>query len=278
MNTLKEILQQGKQILGEVKIETGDLDAWLLLSFSFKINRSQYYLKQNELVSEELCEIYLELIKKRSKHIPLQYLTKEQEFMGLSFELSNDVLIPRQDTEILVEEILKVSCGKTVLDLCTGSGCILISLDKLGSIEQGLGVDLSEKALDIAKKNAALLDAKVDFIQSDLYQNVIGTFDIIVSNPPYIPTNEIKELMEEVRVHEPLLALDGKEDGLFFYREITKNLHHYLNPGGYVFFEIGYNQGMEVSHMLQEIGMDEICVRQDFAGLDRVVCGKRKFV
>jgi release factor glutamine methyltransferase len=194
--------------------------------------------------------------------------------MGLSFDVSKDVLIPRQDTEVLVQEILKAAEGKDVLDMCTGSGCIIISLAKLGRIHRGIGVDISIEALSIARKNAKKLQADVSFIHSNLFDQVEGQFDIIVSNPPYIPTSDINDLMEEVKNHEPIIALDGEEDGLHFYRTIVNQLSSYLKPSGYVFFEIGYNQGETVSRILEEHGFRNIKVIKDLAGLDRVVSGQ----
>jgi release factor glutamine methyltransferase len=171
---------------------------------------------------------------------------------------------------------LKIAKGKNVLDLCTGSGCVIISLAKLGGLKKAIGVDISERALSIAKQNAKQLQAEVQFIQSDIYAQVEESFDIIVSNPPYIPTQDIIDLMEEVKDHEPMIALDGKKDGLYFYRIIIKGLSHHLKPDGYVFFEIGYNQGKEVSKILVDMGITDIKVIKDLAGLDRVVSGRYK--
>jgi release factor glutamine methyltransferase len=194
--------------------------------------------------------------------------------MGLNFKVSNEVLIPRQDTEILVQEVLKASNGKTVLDMCTGSGCIIISLDKLGNIKSGTGVDISVSALKIANENNTRLEANVQFMQSNLFEQVQGKYDIIVSNPPYIPTSDIETLMEEVKDHEPSIALDGKEDGLYFYRRILSEVADYINPGGFIFFEIGCDQGVAVSLLLKEKGFRDIRIIKDLAGLDRVVTGR----
>jgi release factor glutamine methyltransferase len=274
MKTLEDLLREGKLLLKENNIVDGDLDAWLLLSHFLQIDRGTFFLNPKQVVTDVEYEGYMDIVRKRSNHIPLQHITGEQEFMGLQFKVSESVLIPRQDTEVLVEEILKVSKGKEVLDLCTGSGCIIISLDKLGNIKHGVGVDISFDALNIAKQNAKELDSCVSFLHSDLYQGVEGKYDIIVSNPPYIPTNDITDLMEEVKIHEPMLALDGKGDGLYFYRLIIDGLNQYLKVGGYVFFEIGYNQGDDVMKLLSNVGVIDIRVLKDLAGLDRVVCGR----
>ena len=271
--TLEEALLFGKNILKENNIDNYDLDAWYLLEYYFKINRMKYLLEPKKEISNEDYQGYIELIKRRASKIPLQHITGEQEFMGLSFLVSKDVLVPRQDTEILVEEVLKVSKGKEILDVCTGSGCIIISLSKLGDIKKGVGIDISEDALKIANQNKIRLESEVSFLQSDLFEQVEGMYDIIVSNPPYIESSEIRNLKEEVRLHDPLIALDGMEDGLYFYRKIIDQLDKYLRPNGRIFFEIGYNQGESVSNLLRQKGFQGIEVIKDLAGLDRVVKG-----
>lgn len=276
MKTLEESLKEGCNYLSNKNIPDASIDAWLLLSFCCKIDRAKYFLNKESILGDIEYNRYKELISLRGEHIPLQHLTNEQEFMGLPFYVNEDVLIPRQDTEILVEEILKVSEGKRILDICTGSGCIILSLDKLSNIECGVGVDISEKALRVAKRNGKDLDSKVTFMQSDLYSQITGSYDIIVSNPPYIPTSDIHTLMDEVRIHEPMIALDGEEDGLYFYRILCKHLKEYLAPGGYVFFEIGYNQGKDVTDLLIDAGMTDVRITKDLAGLDRVVSAQLK--
>lgn len=276
MKTLEEALKEGCIYLSDKNIPDASIDSWLLLSFCCKIDRAKFFLDKEALLTDEEYLWYKKLITLRGDHIPLQHLTNEQEFMGLPFYVNEDVLIPRQDTEILVEEVLKVSNGKKILDICTGSGCIVISLDKLSSIESGLGVDISPKALRVAQKNKSELDSKVTFAYSDIYSQITGTYDIIVSNPPYIPSKDILTLMEEVRIYEPMLALDGEEDGLYFYRMICNRLKEFLVPGGFIFFEIGYNQGKDVTGLLKEAGMTDIKITKDLAGLDRVVSAHYK--
>lgn len=270
-HTLEEALKKAKLYLKQLNIVDNEVDAWQLMSYSFRISRSDYYMNLNKELSEEEYGRFMHLIRMRGEHIPLQYITGEQEFMGLTFMVSSDVLIPRFDTEILVDEILKVSEGKDILDVCTGSGCIILSLSKLGNIKSGVGVDISEKALTIAKKNGENLDLEVTFIGSDLFSNVSGKYDIIVSNPPYIPTKDIMNLMDEVRIHEPFIALDGLEDGLYFYRKIIEDLPKFLRPGGEVYFEIGHDQGEKVSELLREQKFTNIKVIKDLAKLDRIV-------
>lgn len=274
MVTLQDALKNGRKILIENNIDNGEHDAWLLLAFQLKISRAVFLAEPLKEIPQDEYSAYLELINKRSRHIPLQYITGEQEFMGLDFLVTEDVLIPRQDTEILVMEVLKVCRDKEVLDICTGSGCILLSLFKLGAIKQGTGVDISEKALEVACENARRLEAAAEFRKSDIYSQVNKKYDIIISNPPYIPTDVIPTLMEEVKDYEPAIALDGREDGLYFYREICRGLKDYLYPEGYVFFEIGHDQGEAVKELLIEAGMDNINIIKDLAGLDRVVTGR----
>ena len=274
MKTLENALQEGRKLLKEKQVADSDIDAWYLLSFLFGMNRAQYLMHSSMFITDEQYHEYMELIKKRGNHIPLQHITGEQEFMGMSFKVSQEVLIPRQDTEILAQEALKVSDGKTVLDMCTGSGCIIISLEKLGNIKSGIGVDISEAALVIANENKTKLGANVQFLQSNLFEQVQGKYDIIISNPPYIPTSDIETLMEEVKDHEPVIALDGKEDGLYFYRRILQEATNYLNPNGFTFFEIGWNQGGAVRGLLKENGFHDIRIIKDLAGLHRVVTGR----
>ena len=273
--TVKEVLRQGEESLQKAGIEDAKLDAWYLMEYSFSMDRVAFLMDGNKAASEEQIAKYQELIAKRAEHIPLQHLTGVQEFMGISFKVNENVLIPRQDTEVLVEETLKSVKGKKVLDMCTGSGCIIISLAKMGSLEKAVGVDISAKALEVAKENAASLEVEVTFVESNLFDKVEGSFDIIVSNPPYIESAEVDRLMPEVKDHEPRLALDGTEDGLYFYRKIVEEADKYLTENGEIFFEIGYNQGEAVSELLRAKGYKEVRVIKDLPGLDRVVTGQR---
>jgi len=222
---------------------------------------------------EQVAE-YESVLNKRAEHVPLQYITGEQEFMGIPFHVNDAVLIPRQDTETLVEEALKViRPGMKVLDMCTGSGCILISILKNVVDVTGFGYDISKQAINVAKENAKLNNVNATFERSDLFDDVSDTFDVIVSNPPYIPTDVIGGLMPEVAVYEPMQALDGKEDGLHFYRRIVADASKYLNPEGKLLFEIGHDQGESVSSLMKEAGYKDVRVVKDLAGNDRVVIG-----
>ncbi|MEF9940948.1 MAG: peptide chain release factor N(5)-glutamine methyltransferase [Lachnospiraceae bacterium] len=275
--TLEEAYSYGRKKLEEAKIEDASIDAWYLLEQETGIDRATYYLRLQESLSIEQEESYLLNLQSRALHMPLQHITGIQEFMGLEFQVNEHVLIPRQDTEVLVEEVLKKLQPKMkVLDMCTGSGCILISLLVHQCNTRGVGVDISTKALEVAVSNAKryhITKEKATFIQSDLFQKVSGTYDVIVSNPPYIQTSALLELAEEVRCHEPQIALDGKEDGLYFYRQILQEAKKYLNQSGWLFLEIGYNQGKAVSCLMKEQGYTSITVKKDLTGLDRVVFG-----
>ena len=270
-----KLYQIGKEQLQKAGITDAELDARLLLEFICHTDRNALYAHGDQEIEDEKMHDFLQLIEKRAAHIPLQHLTGEQNFMGLDFLVNEHVLIPRQDTEILVEEIMRdLHDGIRILDMCTGSGCILLSLLHYSNDCSGVGVDVSEDALAVARQNAdRLAEKQAVFIQSDLFEKVEGSFDLIVSNPPYIRSQEIAGLMPEVREHEPHLALDGKDDGLHFYREIVKGAMPHLKRGGQLFFEIGYDQGEAVQALLAANGYTEIAVVKDYAGLDRVVYG-----
>ncbi|MCI5517153.1 peptide chain release factor N(5)-glutamine methyltransferase [Roseburia sp. MUC/MUC-530-WT-4D] len=272
--TYCEAVAAGEKILNNVGISDPRIDSWLLLEMACKIDRNFYYMHMDEEMTSEQIEEFKSLLKKRGEHIPLQYITGEQEFMGLTFHVNSHVLIPRQDTETLVEEALKlVKPGMKIMDMCTGSGCILISILKNAKDTSGCGFDISKQAINVAKENAKLNEVVADFEKSDLFEHVTERYDMIVSNPPYIKTDEIVKLMPEVSEFEPVQALDGKEDGLFFYRKIIKECRDYLNPGGYVLFEIGYDQGEDVSEMMKYAGFLNVHVVKDLARNDRVVIG-----
>lgn len=270
-----KLYQIGKEQLQKAGITDAELDARLLLEFICHTDRNALYAHGDQEIEDEKMQDFLQLIEKRAVHIPLQHLTGEQNFMGLDFLVNEHVLIPRQDTEILVEEIMRdLHDGIRILDMCTGSGCILLSLLHYSNDCSGVGVDVSEDALAVARQNAdRLAEKQAVFIQSDLFEKVEGSFDLIVSNPPYIRSQEIAGLMPEVREHEPHLALDGKDDGLHFYREIIKGAMPHLKRDGQLFFEIGYDQGEAVQALLAANGYTEIAVVKDYAGLDRVVYG-----
>lgn len=286
-----DVLNYGKQVLKDAGIAEADLDSWYLFEQIFGISRAQYFMCAREKVSgdglESKMAAYDDALKKRASRIPLQQILGQQEFMGLTFLVNEHVLIPRQDTETLVELVLKEQKDKniSVLDMCTGSGCIAVSLKKLGGYARVEGADISEEALKVAKRNSEeILENNdtvigrtegVTFRNSDMFSSFQETerFDVIVSNPPYIPSAVIEELEPEVRDHEPRGALDGTADGLYFYRILAEECAKHLTLGGHVYFEIGYDQGAAVKELLDTHGFKDTRVIQDLAGKDRVVCG-----
>lgn len=273
--TYRELYNYGVEQLSAVGIEEAALDARLLLEYICHTDRNTLLVHGDSQRNAMEEEFYKAVIAKRAERIPLQHITGEQEFMGLSFRVNEHTLIPRQDTEILVEEAMRhLHDGMRILDMCTGSGCILLSLLKYSNECEGVGVDISAQALEVAGENATRLGLKADFIQSDLFEQVQGRFDMLVSNPPYIATKEIETLMPEVREHEPMQALDGMEDGLYFYRKIVEKSTDYLYNGARLYFEIGYDQGEAVSGLMRDKGFQDVKVIKDYAGLDRVVVGK----
>lgn len=273
--TYREAIVLGESILRKADIVDAKTDSWLLLAMACKIDHTYYYMHIDEEMTEEQAREFEVLIKKRAERVPLQYITGEQEFMGLTFHVNSNVLIPRQDTETLVEEALKVvRPGMKIMDMCTGSGCVLISILKNAHDIEGIGYDISKQAINVAKENAKLNEVPAVFERSDLFEDVVeNDFDVIVSNPPYIPTDAIATLMPEVAEFEPREALDGKGDGLYFYSKILEQCKNYMKPDGYVLFEIGCTQGDSVSTMMRLAGFSEVHVIKDLARNDRVVMG-----
>ena len=280
--TLKQLYKVGTVKLAEEGIEEFSLDAWYLLEYVTGVSKAMYFAEPERAVSEENADRYIDCIRRRAARIPLQHITGEQEFMGYPFCVNEHVLIPRQDTEILVEEAIQVMRPKMkVLDMCTGSGCIVLSILKMCREKyymtelQGIGADVSEEALKVARENGRRLEVPVTWIQSDLFAKIPEEekYDVIVSNPPYIETAVIDTLQEEVRLHDPYIALDGKEDGLYFYRRIISEAGKYLKTQGKLMFEIGCDQAEAVEELMKNAGYEQITVKKDLAGLDRVVYG-----
>ncbi|MDD7051440.1 MAG: peptide chain release factor N(5)-glutamine methyltransferase [Lachnospiraceae bacterium] len=281
----KEAYRWGAEELSQAGIEESRLDARLLLEYVCHTDRNTLLAHGDRRVEQEEQKRFEELIARRKARVPLQQLTGVQEFMGLEFQVDEHVLIPRQDTECLVEEVMRFSQdGNRILDMCTGSGCILLSLLHYSNACKGVGADISPEALRVAHSNACRIEKlerpvpwekdTVRFVESDLFSRIPDEkFDLIVSNPPYIASSVIPTLMEEVKNHEPLLALDGKEDGLFFYGRIIEESRAFLAKEGRLFFEIGFDQGEAVSNLMKKAGFDEVTVVKDLAGLDRVVHG-----
>mgnify|MGYP000405736794 CR=1 FL=1 len=258
--TYRECYEYGRNVLRKASVPDADLDARLLLEFVCQTSYNHLLLYGDRVVEEERASSYKMHIQKRKERVPLQQITGEQYFCGYPFFVNENVLTPRADTEILVEEALKLSL------LLMKEGC------------RGIGVDLSEKALQVAEKNRRqLLPEKTDcvFLQSNLFEALPEEkFSLVVSNPPYIKTADIEELMPEVKDHERRMALDGEADGLFFYRKIAGEAKRYLTKGGYILFEIGFDQREQVCGILTENGYCEVEARKDYAGLDRVAMGR----
>ena len=273
--TYREAIVLGEKNLQQADIADAKTDSWLLLAMACKIDHTYYYMHIDEEMSEEQVREFEVLIRKRAERVPLQYITGEQEFMGLTFHVNSNVLIPRQDTETLVEEALKViKPGMKVMDMCTGSGCVLISILKNAHDVEGIGYDISKQAINVAKENAKFNEVPAVFERSDLFEDVVeNDFDVIVSNPPYIPTDVVATLMPEVSQFEPREALDGKGDGLYFYSKILEQCKNYMKQDGYILFEIGCEQGDAVSTMMRLAGFSEVRVIKDLARNARVVMG-----
>ncbi|MCR5356298.1 MAG: peptide chain release factor N(5)-glutamine methyltransferase [Lachnospiraceae bacterium] len=285
--TINELRNECDGRLNEAGISDHLTDSMLLIMHVLNVSRDHILAHGTDPVEDDKAEKLLELVRRRCEHVPLQYITGHQEFMGLDFAVNEHVLIPRQDTECLVEEaMIETGDGMRVLDLCTGSGCILISLMKYKNQIDGTGIDISEKALEVASLNAEKNGVEAVFLCGDLYDALNkepegsvssgSRFDVIISNPPYIRSDVIPTLMEEVKDHEPGVALDGGNDGLLFYRRMIEGADEWLIPGGCILFEIGFDQGDAVSGMLKDKGYRNVCVVKDLAGLDRVVKGHKR--
>lgn len=293
--TLGQLLEAGAERLSQKQIAEAELDARYLLLAVTGISPAMFLIKRGQQADMETEQRFFEMIRQREARIPLQHILGTQEFMGLEFFVSPDVLIPRQDTETLVERVLadekrfradgKEGAERSLLDMCTGSGCIGLSLAILGDFKNVTAADISPKALAVARKNAQRLLAEavrkerkpdVQFVESDLFEQIPkdSRFDVIVSNPPYIPSRVIEELEPEVKDHEPRLALDGTEDGLAFYRRLAAECGAFLNPGGRIYFEIGYDQGAAVKELLETAGFIETEIIKDIPGQDRVAAAR----
>lgn len=252
-------------------------DARELLYHATGMSVNDWILRSSEKMTEKEASLFSSYIGRRAAREPLQQITGVQYFCGLPFHVTKDTLCPRPETEAWVDAVIPFCKGAKVLDMCTGTGCIAISIAKLAEPASVTAVDLSEAALDVAKGNAKSNGADVEFIKSDMFAEIKDTYDIIVSNPPYIPAEQMEELMPEVKDFEPRMALYGGEDGLDFYRILTheavKHLRRTSEMGGYLIAEIGFDQGISVPELFTGAGFTEVKVIKDYAGLDRVVMG-----
>ena len=272
--TIEECIKQGISQIREKE------DAyWIvhrLITDILQIDKTYMLTHAEQILTKKQEECFGEAMQKIKQGIPIQYITNKQEFMGSCFYINENVLIPQPDTEILVEEVLQLVNDKEsrILDLCCGSGCIGISLKNFLKKATVHLSDISPKAIEVAKKNAILLKTDVQIITSNLFENIQETYDIIVSNPPYIETSTIPTLSQEVQ-NEPHIALDGGKDGLTFYRKIIQEAPYYLTKNGYLCLEIGFHQKKAVTQLLQK-NFENVITKQDLAGNDRVVIAKKK--
>jgi release factor glutamine methyltransferase len=279
MMTYRKALWTGEYILSEAHIEDSKTDAWLLLEMICKIDKAYYFLHKDDELSAEEKQEYALVLAKRAERIPLQYITGHQEFMGLKFQVNSNVLIPRQDTELLVEHALAMlTLEEKILDLCTGTGCIAVSMAYYGKEKkvQVAASDISKTVLLTAKENANHNQVQVDFIRSDLFEKITEKYTMILTNPPYIPTKVIEELQPEVRNFEPMIALDGHDDGYHFYRRIAAEAGNYLEDEGHLLLEIGNDQTVVVSGLLKQAGFIDIEVKKDLSGHDRLIICRKK--
>ena len=277
--TIRETIKKGMINLKTNGIEEPNLKARLLMQFILNKPRQYLLIYDNQTLSLRQEVNYFKAIKKIISGVPLQHITHMQEFMKMNFYVDENVLIPRSDTEILVEEVINISKkinAKKILDLCTGSGAIAISLAKYIENSEITAVDISKKALEIARTNAKNNDVEnqITFVESDLFKNLKeDKYDVIVSNPPYIPKKDIETLHTQVKDYEPYNALEGGEDGLDFYRQITKESIDYLKQGGILAYEVGHDQAEDVSEIMKSYGYTKIYKKKDIQGIDRVVIG-----
>ena len=281
--TIKEILKKANETLMKNNIEENFLKSRILLANILDVNKEYLILNDDEEVLLEIENEFLSKIERLVKGEPLQYITNKVEFMGIEFYVDKNVLIPQPDTEILVENIILLvdNLQKNnkkeikILDLCTGSGAIGVSIYKNLQNVKIFASDISYAALEIAKKNAKINNCQIEFVRSNLFNDINEKFDIIISNPPYIETSELKYLPIEVK-NEPRIALDGGKDGLDFYRNIVRNAVNFLNQSGYLAVEIGYNQKDAVENIFKTFGFKNIFNVQDLNGIERVIIGKIK--
>ena len=274
---IKELINNGIQKLRKNNIDNCNMIAQLLLVKLLNLSKIEIIKKYEEQINQELVDEYEIMINKIIEGKPLQYITNEQYFYANKFYVDENVLIPQPDTEILIEEIMNViksfkdKENITILDMCTGSGCIGITLAKNIKNSKVTLADISKEALEIAKKNAKENNIKVEFIESNMFENIKEKYDIIVSNPPYIETKIIKTLSKEVQ-NEPMLALDGGQDGLKFYKILALEAYKHLNKNGFLCMEIGYNQKQAVTKILEETKKyKNIYSKKDLSGNDRII-------
>ncbi|MGV8145828.1 MAG: peptide chain release factor N(5)-glutamine methyltransferase [Alkaliphilus sp.] len=287
MVTVEQILKKATQKLKKLEMKTPQLDAEVILCNTLGVDRIKLHIYPEMKISQEMCRKFWIDVEKRENNMPVQYIVNLQEFMGLDFLVEKGVLIPRADTELLVEESMKICKEKfaklptEALEIGVGSGAISVSLAKFIDEIRIKAIDISKKALEVAKKNAKThgVDEKIEFLLGDIFAPITNKdeesfFDIIVSNPPYISNGDIETLIPQVKDYEPLIALVGGEDGLDFYRNIIAKSPNFLKDKGWLVLEIGYDQGCKVSELMEERGFKKIVVKKDLAGHNRLVIGE----
>ena len=268
--TVAEVLNRSIDQLKKYNIENPQLNAEQIISHILDLNKTNLYLKSKDILDNEKSDLIEQLILRRTKHEPLQYILGETEFYGCKIKVNPDVLIPRPETELLVEKVRQEDFG-SILEIGTGSGAIAIALAKQMKNIQIKATDISKKALRIARQNAELNNVSIDFIQSDIFENIKGKYDIIVSNPPYISQNEYDKLAPEILDYEPEIALLANDEGLSYYKKILANSKDYLTDRGKIYFEIGYDQAEKIKEIAKENGFDKVNVFKDLNGFDRIV-------
>ncbi len=274
--TVREIIDNAEKKMAEAGIEEADYDSRALWEHATGQDRLAMLLNMNGQVDDSTYGRYMDFVHRRCDRIPLQYITGVQNFMGLDFLTAPEVLIPRYDTETVVcsaIDIIKRNKYTSVLDMCCGSGCIGLTIGHECSVNKLVLADISDQAVALTEKNADRLGIACNVVKTDMFSEIKGSFDLIISNPPYIRSDVIPTLMPEVKDHEPRLALDGSADGLVFYRRISAVAADYLNAGGYLVYEIGNDQGDEVSDIMKENGFSDVTVIKDLNNNDRAVTG-----
>lgn len=272
---IKELIKNGTEILKKYNIDEAYLKAKILLEYELGVKNEYLIIHYEDEVEIKNLEKYKLDLQKLVNGFPIQYITNNQEFFGLNFYVDENVLIPQPDTELLIEEVINIAKKMEkpkILDMCTGSGAIAISIAKNINAEI-YASDISKKALNISKVNAKKNNIDIKFIESNMFSKIDKKFDIIVSNPPYIETNTIQLLSDEVK-NEPKIALDGGEDGLNFYRILAKECKKYLNNSGILAVEIGYNQKEKVLKIFQENGLKDLYSKKDYGNNDRIIIGR----
>ncbi len=273
--TIGDALRQGIALLKENKIESASLDAGILLCHVLGCDKLYLTVHRDDVLSAEYRDLYDACLRRRCQNEPVSYITGVKEFMSLDFRVQSGVLIPRPDTEVLVERVISELSGLSapvIIDMCTGSGAIAVSLGYYIKGARVTALDVSDCALKLAKKNAEINGVDITVAKHDVLMPYAAKADAVVSNPPYIPTADVDTLEADVRDYEPHLALDGGSDGLCFYRAIIENISHSLKKGGLLAFEVGCGLAPKVKDLM-ETCFDRVTVEKDIAGIDRVVYG-----